>query len=274
MTDSLALSSQQAEAIVRVIEAAPQVLRRYQFFVWTQNHLQTLLPHQLAVCGVYQRQRREVVFEAFHNVSLPAAVLSLFTDGGSALMRQLSHAWIDGRGRPRLLQLSGLLADSGQTERDLLCHSGIEHLFVHGVARPQRPADLESLFVFAAPAVGAANRLPQQQLRHLELLLPHLHSTWLRVQTTERELHTPHTRPSPPVQAQAAVRSSITDRERQILSWVREGKSNHEIGEVLGISPLTVKNHVQKILRKLGASNRAQAVAQAMSQNLLGGGER
>jgi len=33
---------------------------------------------------------------------------------------------------------------------------------------------------------------------------------------------------------------------------------------------LTVKNHVQKILRKLGAANRAQAVARAMSMNLLG----
>ena len=42
-----------------------------------------------------------------------------------------------------------------------------------------------------------------------------------------------------------------------------------EIGTQLGISPLTVKNHVQKILRKLGATNRAQAVARAMSMSLL-----
>ena len=51
---------------------------------------------------------------------------------------------------------------------------------------------------------------------------------------------------------------------------MREGKSNQQIGDQLGISVLTVKNHVQKILRKLGASNRAQAVAMAMTQNLLG----
>ena len=64
--------------------------------------------------------------------------------------------------------------------------------------------------------------------------------------------------------------STITEREKQILGWVREGMSNHEIGTELGISPLTVKNHVQKILRKLGAANRAQAVARAMTLNLLG----
>jgi DNA-binding NarL/FixJ family response regulator len=51
---------------------------------------------------------------------------------------------------------------------------------------------------------------------------------------------------------------------------VREGKSNPQIGLHLGISPLTVKNHVQKLLHKLGATNRAQAVAIAMAQHLLG----
>ena len=64
--------------------------------------------------------------------------------------------------------------------------------------------------------------------------------------------------------------SPITEREREILVWVRDGLSNQQISEKLGISALTVKNHVQKILRKLGAANRAQAVAKAMSMNALG----
>jgi DNA-binding NarL/FixJ family response regulator len=63
--------------------------------------------------------------------------------------------------------------------------------------------------------------------------------------------------------------SAITERERQILRCMREGKRNQEIGVMLEISALTVKNHVQKILRKLSATNRAQAVAVAMSRNLM-----
>ena len=39
---------------------------------------------------------------------------------------------------------------------------------------------------------------------------------------------------------------------------------------ILSISPLTVKNHIQKILRKLQASNRAQAVSKAIAMKLLG----
>jgi len=53
---------------------------------------------------------------------------------------------------------------------------------------------------------------------------------------------------------------------------VRDGMSNQQIGVKLGISALTVKNHVQKILRKLQASNRAQAVSKAISMKLLGAG--
>jgi DNA-binding CsgD family transcriptional regulator len=47
------------------------------------------------------------------------------------------------------------------------------------------------------------------------------------------------------------------------------GKSNHEIGGLLEISPLTVKNHVQKICRKLNAQNRAHAVSRGISLRLL-----
>jgi DNA-binding NarL/FixJ family response regulator len=61
----------------------------------------------------------------------------------------------------------------------------------------------------------------------------------------------------------------VTGRECQILEGVRDGKSNREIAKALGLSPLTVKNHVQKILRKLGASNRTQAVTQAMANGVL-----
>jgi DNA-binding CsgD family transcriptional regulator len=104
----------------------------------------------------------------------------------------------------------------------------------------------------------------------MDLVLPYLHMTWLRVHGLERP---PATLPASAATPRSLPlqRAPITERERQILSWVREGKSNLQIGELLGISPLTVKNHVQKVLRKLGAANRAQAVAQAMVLNLLDG---
>jgi DNA-binding CsgD family transcriptional regulator len=73
----------------------------------------------------------------------------------------------------------------------------------------------------------------------------------------------------PVASSESAAAPTLTEREREILMGAREGKSNQEIGLSLGISALTVKNHIQKILRKLGAHNRAHAVALAMSHDLF-----
>ena len=61
----------------------------------------------------------------------------------------------------------------------------------------------------------------------------------------------------------------MTGRELEILQGVQQGKSNAEIGEELKISPLTVKNHLRKILRKLNVHNRAAAVSRAIGERLI-----
>ncbi|MEP6607010.1 MAG: LuxR C-terminal-related transcriptional regulator, partial [Nitrosospira sp.] len=52
----------------------------------------------------------------------------------------------------------------------------------------------------------------------------------------------------------------LTAREVGILNWVRVGKTNSEIASILGISPYTVKNHLQSIFKKLDVYNRMQAI--------------
>ena len=54
--------------------------------------------------------------------------------------------------------------------------------------------------------------------------------------------------------------NELSAREAEILQWVAMGKTNPEIGAILNISSFTVKNHVQRILRKLDVSSRTQAV--------------
>jgi DNA-binding CsgD family transcriptional regulator len=54
--------------------------------------------------------------------------------------------------------------------------------------------------------------------------------------------------------------SGLSQREAEIMHWVRIGKTNYEIGVILNISAFTVKNHLQRIFKKLGTSSRAQAV--------------
>jgi DNA-binding CsgD family transcriptional regulator len=59
--------------------------------------------------------------------------------------------------------------------------------------------------------------------------------------------------------------NALTDREVEIVEWVAMGKTNSEIGSILGLSLFTVKNHLQRIFKKMNVSNRAQAVAKLTS---------
>ena len=61
-----------------------------------------------------------------------------------------------------------------------------------------------------------------------------------------------------------------TDRELEILQLVADGETNLEIGRRLHIAEETVKTHVQHLLRRLNARNRAHAVAIGWRQGFLG----
>jgi DNA-binding NarL/FixJ family response regulator len=67
----------------------------------------------------------------------------------------------------------------------------------------------------------------------------------------------------------AAGKDALTAREVQILEAVADGRSNKEIAAALGIAEDTVKTHLRHLFEKLGASDRAQAVAIALRQRLI-----
>ena len=66
-----------------------------------------------------------------------------------------------------------------------------------------------------------------------------------------------------------AERASLTPRESEILRLVAQGLANKTIAVRLGITERTVKYHVSEILGRLGAKNRAEAVALAQQRTLL-----
>lgn len=64
----------------------------------------------------------------------------------------------------------------------------------------------------------------------------------------------------------------LTKREIEIMQWVCSGKTNAEIGLILDISAFTVKNHMQRIFRKLNVTNRAQAITVLGNFNTVANG--
>ncbi|EXF46994.1 NarL family response regulator [Pseudomonas sp. BAY1663] len=67
------------------------------------------------------------------------------------------------------------------------------------------------------------------------------------------------------VQAMLTQRFQLTGREVEVLHWVSCGKTNRDIGDILGLSPRTVNKHLEHVYVKLGVETRTAAAAIAMS---------
>jgi DNA-binding NarL/FixJ family response regulator len=75
--------------------------------------------------------------------------------------------------------------------------------------------------------------------------------------------HAPRLRPD------AEGLPALTERELQVLRGMGRGRSNSEIGKELYLSEDTVKTHARRLFRKLGAADRAQAVAMGFRWGLV-----
>jgi DNA-binding NarL/FixJ family response regulator len=64
---------------------------------------------------------------------------------------------------------------------------------------------------------------------------------------------------------------TLTDREKQVLKLVAEGRSNKEVAEVLGISVKTAMSHREHVMEKLGVHNRTELVRFAIKKGIIPG---
>ena len=59
------------------------------------------------------------------------------------------------------------------------------------------------------------------------------------------------------------AQAALTPRETEVLSWLAKGKTNKDIGDILGMSHRTVNKHLERVFEKLGVETRAAAAALA-----------
>jgi transcriptional regulator EpsA len=245
----------QIESIVLNLDATLRVHARAHFFSWTQGLLQSLIRHELLICTLCLGKPPAFRADGF---SMTTPEPTLFSDmflRDTAVAPTLLKAWEERRYQPVVVDVSsaGNNLGSGGFVRELE-KLGATQLLVHGIHDAEGRA--QSLFTFAC----RPGSIGQRQAYLAQLLAPALHSAWVRTQLAKRAEATGD---------KAAGGSVLTVRELDILKWIYLGKSNFEIGAILKISPLTVKNHVQKILRKLNVVNRTQAIGKALELRIL-----
>ncbi|MEO4001538.1 LuxR C-terminal-related transcriptional regulator [Mesorhizobium sp. CAU 1732] len=66
-----------------------------------------------------------------------------------------------------------------------------------------------------------------------------------------------------------AASGPLSERERECLAWVSEGKTTDEVALILGVSSNTVNSYVAHAIQKFGASNRAMAIATAIRSGII-----
>jgi len=112
------------------------------------------------------------------------------------------------------------------------------------------PEKTGSMFSFSGSSIQYAKRTEAI----LELVIPHLHIALTKTcKNNEPE--------------KSNILLSV--REKEVLNWLKNGKSSWEMSVILGISQSTVNFHVYKIMQKLGVINRPQAVAVATHLGLI-----
>jgi transcriptional regulator EpsA len=182
--------------------------------------------------------------------------------GLSPLLRELYNRWVELGRMPVATGMGDLgMSDVGmgescmlRTGRGLQCSfgkalRGMHSSLLHGISDKRGQHDC--LYVI----FSSQEEFNNSTLSAMEILLPYLDNALRRV--------TPLPHSCGPLLASSTDGEDfgLSERETEIMSWVRKGKTNAEIGSILCISSYTVKNHLHQIFRKLDVYNRMQAAS-------------
>lgn len=256
MEQLVILSKTEQEYLLRIIEAAVDVRDMRHFFLWSQGQLQALLPHELMVCMQFGADGTPRRIECVHGGVLEAGAMARLCDPEHGLAVRIARQCAPAAATPCMLDArdaGGGLLHAFQAE---LGACGYHNLIVHGSGALAGGATMFALF-------GLPMKPGPRHAWFLTLLLPHLHLALMRLAPPD---------PAPEAWAAAArpaaAGRALSPRESEIMGWLREGKRNEEIAAILGISALTVKNHLQRIYKLLGVRNRGEAVARCSALQL------
>ena len=241
------------ERFLHVVHEATQVESHLQLYSWLQGDFQHFVRHQALLAFVGDFSGTELSYDFVS--PLPAIRTQICLDCQRLPVNRDLFSFWSNNGR-KMLAFDGPVSKLVDTQCN--CSVGQALLpmgaaVVHGL-RDARGGD-DALYLFCREGAG----FDQRERAMLQMLLPQIDFACRRVVALEGRRAT--------VADVALETPLMSDRELEVMEWVRAGKTNSEIGEILDISPFTVKNHLQRIFRKMNVLNRAQAVAKLASRN-------
>ena len=255
------LSSKELHRYHRVVTSSVEVRSHFDVLAWLQGDMQRYLPHDILIAAWGNFQQGNI----HHDIVSPLAGVRSQNSNPQTitpLLLALFERWTEFRKKPFALNAgqSGFLRDDkglknvvGAALQKMRC------AMVHGIVDERGSHDclyvtFSSKENFGEPERGA-----------MAVVLPYIDSALRQV------THLPHQNNGRlgngngnGTENAMSQEYNLTLREVEVLHWVSMGKTNPEIASILDISSFTVKNHMQRLFRKLDVTNRAQAVSKLM----------
>jgi len=235
------------------METSVKVKRRSDFFSWVQGVFQALLAHEILICAMFDPATRSYRMESMSSHPLDEERLAGLCGTNGGLVQRLTALWERSGRRAIAIGASPPASANDQSLASDVERLELNNVLAHGI--PGLDGRAAGFFCFAK----MPTEFDEDRVTTLELIVPYLYAAWARTNCEAAKQEG---------SGQISAKEILTAREIEVLVWVEQGKSNNEIAQILGISHLTVKNHVQKILRKLNVQNRAQAVGKRITLNL------
>lgn len=247
------LTGDEIRSFLRLIARSLHVKRHYELFQLVQGEVQNFIPHRILVSAWGDFDSSDL------NIDVVSAIPGVRTNGLATcdverLMRALYVRWLAHGRQPLLLHntLGELLGESNCRCTVHAALHGMEAALVHGNHSARDGTDSLYLALNTGPITKSGASI--ERFRFLaNLIISQLDIAFRKVAALKRHVET-GTRT-------AQRRGGLSLREEELIDWVAKGRTNAEISGILSISEFTVKNHMRRIMKKLSASNRTEAVA-------------
>lgn len=243
-----AFTLEEMAAFMRIVTEAGRIRCHAELHRWLTGDVQQFLPHEvlLAAYGDFAGWNLKLDLVSGLPGMRTAALAHCPVDG---LVREAYGRWVDGGRNPVVLKTAEMAAQANPCQCPVhVALRGMRSVLIHGAN--DRRSEQESLFIAFSP--GSFN-VGRSVARFIDVLFAQIDHAFRKVPAyplREPRLGTGH----------AAV-LELSAREIEVVEAICRGRTNLEIGAALSISPFTVKNHVQRIFRKIGVTNRTHAAA-------------
>jgi len=240
---------------LRIVLQSHSIRRHVDLFAWLMGDVQEFLPHEIFVSAwgnFADRNLRLDVISALPGVRTE----QLLRYSIDEVLRIAHGKWIDGGRRPLLINAREALQSLEEGANSFYASlREMRSMIVHGI-RDERGGQ-ESLYIALNRGSCTKGGCRDRFLSLVDSLVPQIDIAFRRI--AAYPLGDVMGQRDNVRRAQDVAGRNLSVREQEILGWICQGKTNVEIAATLKISPFTVKNHVQRIFRKIGVSSRLQA---------------